>query len=76
VHALRLAWTLPLAQRISREGAARREVAASALVILLAVLLIAGAVLAILAEARSPALWCGCCAGSQFLSGLVDARAH
>jgi hypothetical protein len=63
VHAVALAWTLPLARRVARDGPTpHAELTAWALVLLL-VLLMAGAVLAPLAEARSPAGGWGCCGG-------------
>jgi hypothetical protein len=56
VHALLLPWTLPLAQRVARDGptAHALELTAWALVALLVVPLVAGAILAALTEARSP----------------------
>jgi hypothetical protein len=61
VHALALPWTLPLARRVADDGPAAHaaELTAWALVVLLLVPVVAGAVLAALAEARSPGWWVG-----------------
>ena len=59
VHALALAWTLPLARRVAHDGPAAHaaELTAWALAVLLLIPLIAGAVLAALTEAHSPRWW-------------------
>jgi len=59
VHALLLPWTLPLAHRVIRDGPAAHalELTGWALVALLVVPLVAGAVLAALTEARRPGWW-------------------
>jgi hypothetical protein len=59
VHALALGWTLPLVRRVAQDGPAQHaaELTAWALLVLLVVPVVAGAVLAALAEARSPGWW-------------------
>jgi Family of unknown function (DUF6338) len=59
VHALGLPWTLPLARRVAHDGPGAHavELTAWALVVLLLMPLVLGAMLAALAEARSRRWW-------------------
>jgi hypothetical protein len=58
VHALALGWTLPLARRVADDGPAAHAVELTAWTLLVLLLpVVAGAVLAGLAEARSPGWW-------------------